>query len=141
MTGDKLRDRKAASIAVDKDNPEWTKADFARAKPASEVLGAKAAALLVRGRGRPAKAPGERKRQVTLRLAPDILEAARASGSGWQVRAEEVLRREFLDKPIATRTPRADPIATRTPRPGAVIRLGKLLGRKAAKPGGGKKRA
>ncbi|MBV9528287.1 BrnA antitoxin family protein [Sphingomonas sp.] len=46
--------------------------------------------------GRPPKAASERKQQVTMRLAPDLLAAMRASGAGWQTRAEEVLRREFL---------------------------------------------
>jgi uncharacterized protein (DUF4415 family) len=114
MTGDKLKDRKAASIAEDDDNPEWTDADFARAKPALEVVGSKAAAALVRGRGRPAKEPGKRKRQVTLRLAPDVLEAARASGPGWQTRAEQVLRREFLSP---------DPVAERAPHKGGMVSM------------------
>ena len=94
MSDKKLRDRKA-NVAED-DNPEWTEADFARAIPASKVLGRDAAAALVRPRGRPAKAPDERKRQVTLRLSPDVLKAARSTGSGWQTRADAALRREFL---------------------------------------------
>jgi len=94
MSDEKLRDRKA-DIAED-DNPEWTESDFARALPASKALGRDAAAALVRPRGRPAKAPDERKRQVTLRLSPDVLKAARATGSGWQTRADAALRREFL---------------------------------------------
>lgn len=95
MSDEKLRDRRKAAIA-DKDNAVWTKADFARAKPASEVLGPDAAAALVRPRGRPAKAPDERKRQVTMRLSPDVLKAARATGPGWQTRADAALRREFV---------------------------------------------
>lgn len=80
----------------DMENPEWTEADFARARPAGEVLGKASATALVRGRGRPPKPAEERKRQVTLRMAPDVIEAARASGRGWQVRAEKALRHEFL---------------------------------------------
>ena len=99
MSDEKLRDRRKAAIA-DKDNPEWTEADFARAKPASAALGSDAAALLVRPRGRPAKAPGERKRQVTMRIAPDLLEEMRSSGPGWQARAEAILRREFIDAEV-----------------------------------------
>lgn len=81
------------------DNPEWTKEDFARARPASEVIGTAAAEALVRKGGRPPKPVEERKQQVTMRFAPDLLEAMRASGPGWQVRAEDVLRREFIDAP------------------------------------------
>ena len=32
------------------DNPEWTEADFARARPAGEIIGEEAARLLVRKR-------------------------------------------------------------------------------------------
>jgi len=80
------------------DNPEWTAEDFARAKPASEVLGKEAAALLVRKRGRPAKPVEERKKQLTLRISPDLRTAMRSSGTGWMNRAEKALRREFLKR-------------------------------------------
>lgn len=51
--------------------------------------------LVRRGRGRPPKA--DAKRQVTLRLDPDVLERLRASGPGWQVRVNEALR-AWLDR-------------------------------------------
>lgn len=54
-----------------------------------------AGVLVRRGRGRPRKA--DAKRQVTLRLDPDVLERLRASGPGWQVRVNEVLR-AWLDR-------------------------------------------
>lgn len=75
-------------------NPEWGADDFARARPASEVLGelfgqAQAAEMLKPRRGRPvAAAPKE---QVSLRLDPAVLEAFRASGSGWQTRINGAL--------------------------------------------------
>jgi uncharacterized protein (DUF4415 family) len=79
----------------DDENPEWTKDDFARARPAAEVLpefiGKKATEELIRrGRGRPPKA--DKKVNQTLRLDPDVLEAFRQEGSGWQARINEVLR-------------------------------------------------
>ncbi len=79
----------------DDDNPEWTKEDFTRARPAAEVLpqfiGKKAAEeLMRRSRGRPPKA--NRKVNQTLRLDPDVLEAFRQEGNGWQVRINEILR-------------------------------------------------
>jgi uncharacterized protein (DUF4415 family) len=79
----------------DDDNPEWTKDDFARARPAAEVLpefiGKNATQELVRrGRGRPKKA--DRKVNQTLRLDQDVLEAFREEGSGWQARINQVLR-------------------------------------------------
>lgn len=75
------------------DNPIWTAEDFARARPASEVLGPELAALLVRRPGRPPLAPGERKQKVNIRLSPDVLAALREGGRGWQARADAILRR------------------------------------------------
>jgi uncharacterized protein (DUF4415 family) len=77
------------------DNPEWTKADFATARAAAEVLpqfiGAKATGeLMRRSRGRPPKP--DKKINQTLRLDPDVLEAFRQEGSGWQARINEILR-------------------------------------------------
>jgi uncharacterized protein (DUF4415 family) len=78
------------------DNPEWSSADFKKARPASQLIGEKAAAMLMRKGGRPPKPADERKRQVTMRFAPDLLEAMRSTGAGWQARAEQTLRREFV---------------------------------------------
>ncbi len=85
--------KNGSSGAVDEDNPEWTEEDFARARPASEMLPAEAAAALVRKRGRPAKAKGERKEQVTLRLSPEVLAHFRGTGEGWQTRIDDLLRK------------------------------------------------
>lgn len=81
-----------AAKIIDPDNPEWTKDDFARARPASEVLPAAAAALLTRKQGRPPLDEAARKVPVSIRLSPDVLEALRATGKGWQTRADEMLR-------------------------------------------------
>jgi uncharacterized protein (DUF4415 family) len=82
----------------DADNPEWTAADFARARPASEVLPgfigqAATDDLLRRGRGRPAKP--DRKVNQTLRLDPDVLDAYRREGPGWQALMNAVLRQHM----------------------------------------------
>jgi uncharacterized protein (DUF4415 family) len=76
------------------DNPEWTEEDFARARPASEVFGRSLAVQmgLVRKPGRPALDPEARKQKINIRLSPDVLEALRASGPGWQSRVDEMLR-------------------------------------------------
>lgn len=76
----------------DDDNPEWTEEDFARARPASEILPKAVAEALVRKRGRPALTPQARKEKVNIRLSPDVLAALRATGRGWQTRADELLR-------------------------------------------------
>ena len=83
---------------LDADNPEWTKADMAKARPATEVLakhiGQKATDELVRrGRGRPSK--DDRKVNQTLRIDPEVLDAYRQKGKGWQTRINEVLRKHM----------------------------------------------
>jgi len=83
------------------DNPEWTEADFARARPASEVLSPEIVAQLVRKPGRPPIAPEARKRPVGIRLSPDVLEALKATGPNWQRRADEALRAAFVRKETA----------------------------------------
>ena len=90
-----MKTKKPNPELLDDDNPEWTREDFARARPASEVLpgliGQKATdELMRRGRGRPPK--DEKKISTTVRLDPDILEAFQQAGKGWQTRINEVLR-------------------------------------------------
>jgi uncharacterized protein (DUF4415 family) len=84
----------------DDENPEWTREEVRRSRPAlevvAEVFGSDAADTLRRGRGRPEKP--NRKVNQTLRLDPDVLEAYRHQGSGWQTRINEVLR-QHMPKP------------------------------------------
>ena len=84
---------KRKPVAFDDDNPEWTEEDFARARPASEIVPPAILDLLVRKPGRPAMAENDRKQKVNIRLSPDVLEALRAGGAGWQTRADELLRK------------------------------------------------
>ena len=73
---------------VAEDIPELTDADFARMRPACEVvLGVVAGARRARG---PQKTPT--KTQVTLRLDSDIVAHFRAGGRGWQTRLNDALR-------------------------------------------------
>jgi len=67
--------------------PELTDAMMARAVPGDGL------ALLKRSPGRPKL--DQPKRQITLRLDTDVIEAMRASGPGWQVRANEALKSRF----------------------------------------------
>jgi uncharacterized protein (DUF4415 family) len=71
------------------DNPEWTRKDFAKARPFSEALPDLAASIR-KGRG-PNKAPT--KKLVSLRLSGQVLEAYKAKGPGWQSGIDEDLRR------------------------------------------------
>jgi uncharacterized protein (DUF4415 family) len=71
------------------DNPELTKADFAKAKPFAEVFPDLSASIR-RGRG-PNKAPT--KKLVSLRLSPEVIQHFKKGGRGWQSRIDETLRR------------------------------------------------
>jgi len=77
---------------LDDDNPEWTAADFRRARPAREVVPRIVKAHrggTLRVRGRP---PSSNKSAVSLRLDNDVLKALRATGAGWQTRVNDLLR-------------------------------------------------
>jgi uncharacterized protein (DUF4415 family) len=79
---------------IDDENPEWTGEDFARARPASEVLpqifGTKMAQAMLQPRGRP-KAMVTKER-ITIRLSPDVVAQFRSSGDGWQTRIDAALK-------------------------------------------------
>lgn len=88
-------ERRKQSTSIDDENPEWTAGDFARAKPASEVLhklvGKAAATEMLRPkRGRPVSV--NPKAHVNLRLDPDVIAAFRATGRGWQTRLNAALK-------------------------------------------------
>lgn len=81
--------KRKKEIVIDDENPEWTAEDFARARPASEVVPEIVAAYL-RRRG-PQRAPT--KRLISLRLDPDVIDHFRARGKGWQARINATLRK------------------------------------------------
>ncbi len=70
---------------------EWTKEDFARAVPFSQLPESLQTKLcsLKKPRG-PQKSPT--KEVVTIRLSRDVVERLRASGPGWQTRVDTALR-------------------------------------------------
>ena len=70
----------------DKDNREWTRADIGKARPASEVMPG-----LTGAKG----TDEHRKVNQTLRIDPDVLEAYRQQGKGWQTHINEVLRQNM----------------------------------------------
>jgi uncharacterized protein (DUF4415 family) len=83
------------------ENPEWTKQDFAKAKPASEVLPPEVMAQFKNKGGRPRiENPKE---AVKLRIDADILAKFRESGPGWQTRINGILRAA-----VSVRAPRAE---------------------------------
>ena len=68
--------------------------DFRAMRPMTDVLPSDLVKLISnrkRGERGPQKAPT--KQQVTLRLDRDVVERFRATGSGWQARINEALRK------------------------------------------------
>jgi uncharacterized protein (DUF4415 family) len=78
---------------IDDENPEWTDENFARARPASAVLpelfGAQVAKSMLKPRG---KQVAPTKQAVTVRYSPDVLDAFKATGAGWQTRMDAALK-------------------------------------------------
>jgi uncharacterized protein (DUF4415 family) len=87
---------------IDDENPEWTAADVAQARPASEVLphifGAKLAQDMLKPRGRPrAEHPKER---INIRLSHEVVEYFKSAGDGWQTRIDSALRQFITEHPL-----------------------------------------
>ncbi|MGQ0711256.1 MAG: BrnA antitoxin family protein [Rhodoferax sp.] len=88
---------------LDDVNPEWTAEDFARARPASDVLpqifGEKVAKEMLRPRGRPrVEFPKER---INIRLSREVVEHFKSAGEGWQTRIDAALRQFIAEHPNA----------------------------------------
>jgi len=81
--------RKAANQTGAPENPEWTREEFARAVTFEKLPSRLRQKLSSRTRG-PQKVP--RKIPVSIRLSPDVVEAFRSSGAGWQSRVDDILR-------------------------------------------------
>ena len=72
------------------DAPEWTEEHF---RSAAIYVGGKLVRPATGTWTRPGRPPKEdAKKQVTLRLDPDVLQAFRAMGKGWQSRINKALR-------------------------------------------------
>ncbi|KAF3999204.1 BrnA antitoxin family protein [Glaciimonas immobilis] len=69
---------------------ELTTDDFARFKPATEVLPDSLLKKLGVSKRGPQKSPV--KERITIRLSPDVLMQFRATGDGWQTRMDGALR-------------------------------------------------
>jgi uncharacterized protein (DUF4415 family) len=88
---------------IDDENPEWTAEDFAKARPASEVLpkifGNKVAQEMLKPRGRPRAE--HTKERINIRLSHEVVEHFKASGAGWQTRIDTALRQFITEHPIS----------------------------------------
>ena len=88
---------------LDDENPEWTAEDFAKARPASEMLpqlfGEEAAKKMLKPRGRPpVEFPKER---INIRLSHEVVEHFKSNGEGWQTRIDAALRQFITEHPNA----------------------------------------
>lgn len=77
-----------------------TAADVALFKPFSALPAEEQKVLLKLRRRGPQKTP--KKVPISIRLSPDVAEGLRATGSGWQSRADQALRK-WLARQTATR--------------------------------------
>jgi len=98
-----VKQRKPNPELIDAENPEWTTAEFRRAKPAGRVLpelfSAQTTAEMLRPkRGRPASL--NPKSHVNLRLDAEVVNAFRASGEGWQTRLNAALKDWLKTHPL-----------------------------------------
>jgi uncharacterized protein (DUF4415 family) len=89
MSGYTKRDLRDVS-----DSPELTEADFAKARPFSEVFPDLSASIR-KGRG-PNKSPT--KKLVSLRLSQEVISHFKSTGPGWQSRIDETLRKAVKRK-------------------------------------------
>lgn len=90
------REPKGGKVVVDDENPEWTEADFARAK-GPEFLPPEVLAAFPKTRVRgPQKTPT--KRAVSLRLSREVVDHFKASGPGWQTRIDNALKKAIARK-------------------------------------------
>ena len=78
----------AKTLAGLDENPAWTEAEFARAKPFSMGFPEQHATWKKTGRPRLA-AP---KKHIGFRLSSDVVDGVRATGKGYNARVEKVLR-------------------------------------------------
>jgi uncharacterized protein (DUF4415 family) len=75
--------------SIHDDNPEWTRKDFAKSRPAEELP----PEILSQFKNKPGRPKLENPKQpVKLRLDSDVVMALRATGPGWQTRINEMLR-------------------------------------------------
>jgi uncharacterized protein (DUF4415 family) len=104
---------KRANSRPDGTNPEWTAEDFRNARPLMEALPKETVAAIHRMRGQRGPQKSPTKALISLRIDRDVLSALRATGLGWQTRANDALRayveRDGLRaRPAVDRNDRAD---------------------------------
>lgn len=90
----------------DPENPEWTDEDFARARPAREVLSPEVLATFRAWRD--GLTEPRMKRRLPVSLDPDVFEHFQAMGEDWEDRMNAVLRRAQDENVSAIAQPRRE---------------------------------
>jgi len=98
----------------DAENPEWTDEDFRRARPALDVLPKEVVDAIRRYRGQRGPQQGPTKEMISLRVDRDVVAAYRATGPGWQARANEALRAYATRTGLKPRSRKTRRVASRT---------------------------
>ena len=78
---------------------EITAEDVALFKPFSALPEAEQKMLRKLGKRGPQKAP--KRVPISIRLSPEVVEGLRATGNGWQGRADEALKSWLADQPAS----------------------------------------
>ena len=100
----------------DRDNPEWSEKEIRDARPLMEMLPPETAAAVRRYRGQRGPQQSPTKELISLRVDRDVVAAYRATGSGWQTRANDAL------KAYATKSGLVARASARSKRPAATSR-------------------
>lgn len=91
----------------DQENPEWTAQEIREARPLMDVLPGETAAAIRRYRGQRGPQKSPTKELISLRVDRDVVAAYRATGQGWQTRANDALRAYVKGRLVTSaRTPR-----------------------------------
>jgi uncharacterized protein (DUF4415 family) len=87
--------RKAKEVVFDDENPEWTKADFAKATRFAGGIKMKDLTPETLARVKNSRGPqkAQTKVAVSIRLSPEVISHFKAKGPGWQSRIDDALRK------------------------------------------------
>lgn len=88
--------RRNAASRPDDENPEWTAKEIREARPLFEVLPKELVEAIKRFRGQRGPQREPTKELISLRLDRDVVAALRATGFGWQTRANDALRAAYV---------------------------------------------
>jgi uncharacterized protein (DUF4415 family) len=120
---------KRVNSRPDGTNPEWTAEDFRNARPLLEVLPKEVVDAFKRSRGQRGPQREPTKELISLRLDREVLAALRATGLGWQTRANDTLRAAFVTNSASR--PRAATRGTTDRRKAATKRRSSTAKRRA----------